>query len=202
MPRPRISHAHRRWRALSHMFHGCRDVTKDSCEHVHAEVAAWSRPTSQGCTCNRQGEKEGSKVIPARADVAQPSVMLRDPSAASASCGARRQRGAFIVYLMFDVIKGQFGTMFGRTVGAFYRLIALQSVSPSLQFRRYGRANPSGGREEPERHGSLRFMTGSTAAAAFEHLASGTCCGAVGRGYFGPPGSALLDNPPGAPRIP
>ena len=122
MQRPRISHAHRRWRALSHMFHGCRDVTKDSCEHVHAEVAAWSRPTSQGCTCNRQGEKEGSKVIPARADVAQPSAMLRDPSAASASCGARRQRGAFIVYLMFDVIKGQFGTMFGRTVGAFFRL--------------------------------------------------------------------------------
>ena len=42
----------------------------------------------------------------------------------------------------------------------------------------------------------------STAAAAFEHLASGTCCGAVGRSYFGPPGSALLDNPPGAPGFP
>ena len=122
MPRPRISHAHRRWRALSHMFHGCRDVTKDSCEHVHAEVAAWSRPTSQGCTCNRQGEKEGSNVqYSCPRGVAQPSAMLRDPSAASASCGARRQRGAFIVYLMFDVIKGQFGTMFGRTVGRYFR---------------------------------------------------------------------------------
>ena len=123
MQRPRISHAHRRWRAHSHMFHGCRDVTKDSCEHVHAEVAAWSRPTSQGCTCNRQGEKAGSKVkLPARAGSRSraPQYLLRDPSAASASCGARRQRGAFIVYLMFDVIKGQFGTMFGRTVGRYY----------------------------------------------------------------------------------
>ena len=47
--------------------------------------------------------------------------MLRDPSAASARQlrSTECQRGAFIVYLMFDVIKGQFGTMFGRTVGAF-----------------------------------------------------------------------------------
>jgi len=120
--RPRISHAHRRWRAHSHMFHGCRDVTKDSCEHVHAEVAAWSRPTSQGCTCNRQGEKEGSKVKysgprvrrRSRAPLSTSVVCLearalRRRAGVPARCGARRQRGAFKVYLMFDVIKGQFG---------------------------------------------------------------------------------------------
>jgi len=143
VPRPRISHAHRRWRALSHMFHGCRDVTKDSCEHVHAEVAAWSRPTSQGCTCNRQGEKEGSKVkYSGPRGVAQPSAMLRDPSAASER-GARRQRGAFIVYLMFDVIKGQFGTMFGRTVGAFIdSLINFSSSVISSVFSFYDAVRP------------------------------------------------------------
>ena len=116
MQRPRISHAHRRWRAHSHMFHGCRDVTKDSCEHVHAEVAAWSRPTSQGCTCNRQGEKEGSKVKYSGPRVRRRSraPYCRHVERCVGELGyplrsTEVQRGAFMVYLMVDVIKGQFG---------------------------------------------------------------------------------------------
>lgn len=68
----------------------------------------------------QQTGREGrlkSKIFRPAGPQAQPSAIVdicRVSSAASASwgtrrCGARRQRGAFKVYLMFDVIKGQFG---------------------------------------------------------------------------------------------
>ena len=67
----------------------------------------------------QQTGREGrlkSKIFRPAGPQAQPSAIVDMSSAASASwgtrrssCGARRQRGAFKVYLMFDVIKGQFG---------------------------------------------------------------------------------------------
>jgi hypothetical protein len=132
----------------------------------------------------QQTGREGrlkSKIFRPAGPQAQPSAIVDMSSAASASwgtrrCGARRQRGAFKVYLMFDVIKGQFG----RTDSLFYRLIA--SLSGIIRAAVRG----TQGHREPERDKNAtcdrlkihaREGARSTAAAAFEHLASGTCCG-------------------------
>jgi len=115
--RPRISHAHRRWRAHSHMFHGCRGCHERqlrACACRGGRVVASHVTRVHMQQTGREGRLK-SKIFRPAGPQAQPSAIL---STCRARCvgelgyplrSTEVQRGAFMVYLMFDVIKGQFG---------------------------------------------------------------------------------------------